>query len=108
MSRALWFVAGAGASVYAMNRARQIRDSLTIDGLKDRANGFALGARLLREEVAQGQVEKEAELRERLGLVPSPPRPGTELGSGKHRADTPNHALAAPPERARNDQEGTT
>ena len=70
MSRTLWFAAGAGATIYAMNRARRVREALTADGLRDRANGLALGARLFREEVAQGRVEKETELRERFGLVP--------------------------------------
>lgn len=70
MSRTLWFAAGAGATIYAMNRARRVREAFTADGLRDRANGLALGARIIREEVAQGRVEKEAELRERFGLVP--------------------------------------
>ena len=70
MSRTLWFAAGAGATIYAMNRARRVREAFTADGLRDRANGLALGARLFREEVAQGRVEKETELRERFGLVP--------------------------------------
>lgn len=71
MSRTLWFVAGAGAGVYALNRARRVADAFTSDGIRDRANGLALGARMFRDEVAQGRVEKETELRERLGLVPT-------------------------------------
>ncbi len=70
MSRTLWFAAGAGASLYAMNRARRVRDALTTDGLRDRAAALALGARLVRDEVAQARVEKETELRQRFGLVP--------------------------------------
>jgi hypothetical protein len=70
MSRSLWFVAGAGAGVYAMSRARRVAESLTVDGLRDRLSGLAVGARIFREEVASGQAEKETELRERLGLVP--------------------------------------
>src|SRR3546814_4829398 len=90
MSRALWFVAGAGASAYAMNKARRLRESVTLDGLRDRASGLALGARLLRQEVAQGQVEKESELRERLGLVPAgTPELESASGQGRHRADPP-------------------
>jgi len=83
MSRPLWFVAGAGAGVYAVVRARRAAEVLTVDGLRDRWNGIALGARMLRDEVAQGQVEKETELRERFGLVPHD-RP--ELEGGRHRA----------------------
>ena len=70
MSRTLWFAAGAGATLYAVNRARRVREAFTADGVRDRANGLALGARLFREEVEQARIEKETELRERFGLVP--------------------------------------
>ena len=70
MSRSLWFVAGAGAGVYAMTRARRVAESLTVDGLRDRLSAAAVGVRLLRDEVRAGQAEKETELREHLGLVP--------------------------------------
>lgn len=72
MRRGLWFAAGAGAGVYAMNRARRLRESLTTQGLRDRAQAVALGLRLAREEVEQGRIDKEVELRERLGLAPMP------------------------------------
>jgi len=70
MSRSLWFVAGAGAGVYAMTRARRAAEALTVDGLRDRVGAIVVGARLLRDEVVNGHDEKETELRERLGLVP--------------------------------------
>ena len=85
MSRGVWFVAGAGAGVYAMVRARRAAEVLTVDGLRDRWHGVALGARMLRDEGAQGRAEKETELRERFGLVPHG-RP--ELEGGRHRAVT--------------------
>jgi hypothetical protein len=71
MSRSLWFVAGAGAGVYVMVRARRMAEAVTLDGLRDRAHAAAVGLRAFREEVATGQAEKETELRERLRLVPS-------------------------------------
>jgi hypothetical protein len=86
MRRGLWFVAGAGAGVYAMVRGRRAAEALTVDGLKDRLSGLEVGARLFREEVAQGRVEKETELRERYGLLPHG-RP--ELEGGRHRAVAP-------------------
>lgn len=70
MRRTFWFAAGAGVSVYAMNRVNRLREAATVEGLKDRLGALALGARMLREDVAQGQAEKETELRERLGLAP--------------------------------------
>ena len=83
MSRGLWFVAGAGAGIYAMVRARRAAEVFTAEGLQDRLSGLAVGARMIRDEVAQGQAEKETELRERFGLVPHG-RP--ELEGGRHRA----------------------
>ena len=83
MSRGIWFVAGAGAGVYAMVRGRRAAEALTADGLRDRLGSLELGLRMFRDEVAQGKVERETELRERYGLGPHG-RP--ELGPGRHRA----------------------
>lgn len=84
MSRSLWFVAGAGAGVYAMTRARRVAESLTVDGLRDRVGALGVGARMLREDVAHGRAERESQLREQWGLVPhghpelaAPARPAT-------------------------------
>lgn len=74
MRRSFWFAAGAGVTLYSINRARRVREALTADGLRDRAQGLALGARLFHEEFAQGRVQKETELRERFGLVPDQTR----------------------------------
>lgn len=82
MSRGLWFVAGAGAGIYVMVRGRRAAEALTVDGLKDRLSGVEVGARIFRDEMAQGRVEKETELRERLGLVP---HGRAELEGGRHR-----------------------
>jgi hypothetical protein len=83
MRRGLWFVAGAGAGIYGMVRGRRAAEALTVDGLKDRLSGLEVGARLFRDEVAQGRLDKETELRERYGLVPHGRR---ELEGGRHRA----------------------
>lgn len=83
MRRGLWFVAGAGAGVYAMVRGRRAAEALTVDGMRDRLSGLEVGARMFRDEVAQGRAEKETELRERYGLLPDG---APELGGGRHRA----------------------
>jgi hypothetical protein len=70
MNRSLWFVAGAGAGIYAVVRARRAAEALTADGMKDRLGAAAVGLRMFRDEVAQGKAEAETDLRERLGLVP--------------------------------------
>jgi hypothetical protein len=64
--RAIWFAAGAGAGVYAMVRGRRAAEALTAEGLRDRWHALGVGARLLREEVAEGRAAKESELRQRL------------------------------------------
>ena len=80
MSRALWFVAGAGAGVYALSKARRAAEALTPEGLADRLSGLGLGARLFGDEVRTGMAEKEMELRNRLGLtLPGTQAPPSEL-----------------------------
>lgn len=106
MRRGLWFVAGAGAGVYAMVRGRRAAEVLTADGLRDRLSGLETGARIFRDEVAQGRLEKETELRARYGLVPH----GTpELTGGRHRAagadPTPPRAVPTGP--TTDDEEGS-
>lgn len=88
MRRGFWFAAGAGAGIYAMNRARRLRESLTVEGLRDRAQAVSLGAKMFRDEVAQAQVDKEVELRERLGLAPAPVT-DRQLSAGSTPAPTP-------------------
>ena len=68
MSRAVWFVAGAGAGVYAALRARRAAEALSVDGLRDRVGAAVVGARIFRDEVAQGKADAETDLRERLGV----------------------------------------
>ena len=87
MSRALWFVAGAGAGVYGMVRGRRAAETLTVDGLRDRVEALTLGARLFRDEVAQGAAERETELRERFGVLPH----------GRPELENPHHSRKGTP-----------
>jgi hypothetical protein len=68
--RVVWFVAGAGAGVYAVARARRAVEWLTPEGLADRLAGLSLGLHLFGEEVRAGMAERETELRGRLALSP--------------------------------------
>jgi hypothetical protein len=68
MRRALWFVAGAGAGVYAITRARRAVEAFTPDGLSDRLAGLTVGARLFADEVRAGAAERENEMRQRVGV----------------------------------------
>ena len=85
MNRGLWFVAGAGAGIYAVIRGKRAAEVLTVDGMTDRLKGAQVGWQLFREEVATGRAEKETELRERFatGLTLSGPHGGPkELEEG--------------------------
>ena len=88
MKRGLWFVAGAGAGIYAVVRARRAAEALTADGMKDRLGAVAVGLRMFRDEVAQGKAEAEIDLRERLGLVPHGiPELAPSAHSAKHKKE---------------------
>jgi hypothetical protein len=69
MNRTFWFVAGAGAGVYVMVKARRAAETFTPEGLRDRLSGLSVGAHLFAEELRSGMTEKETELRDRLGLA---------------------------------------
>ncbi|RZI87621.1 MAG: hypothetical protein EOO67_14125 [Microbacterium sp.] len=69
MRRGFWFVAGAGAGVYVMVKARRAAEAFTPDGLRDRLEGLQVGAQLFADEVRAGMSERETELRERLGYA---------------------------------------
>jgi hypothetical protein len=84
MKSGLWFIAGAGAGIYAVVRGRRAAEALTVDGIQDRLNGLAVGARMFRDEVATGRAEKETALRERFSIAPHG-RP--ELASGAQAAE---------------------
>ena len=87
MRRGFWFVAGAGAGIYAMVRGRRAAEAFTVDGLRDRVESLALGARLFRDEVAQGTAERETELRQRFGVLPH----------GRPELETPHHRQKGTP-----------
>ena len=95
-------MAGAGAGVYAMVRGRRLAEAFTPEGLHDRWEALTLGARMFREEVAQGQAEAETELRERFGLVP---HGLPELTAASHGGlETLAERAPRPPETARHRQ----
>ncbi len=89
MSRGIWFVAGAGAGVYVMVKARHAAESFTPDGIRDRLAGLSLGAHLFGEEVRAGMTEKESELRGRLGWTVDGPAELPRSSTTENPEDTP-------------------
>ena len=68
--RTVWFAAGTAVGVYATSKVRRAAEAVTVDGIHDRLTGWFAGARVLREEVRLGAVEKETRLRARLAEAP--------------------------------------
>lgn len=103
MSRMLWFAAGAGAGVYGMIRGRRAKEAVSAEGLKDRIGALAVGARMIRDEVAQGSAEAENDMRRRLGLVSTgtpelegPTAPSTTESAATESAATDSPAAPHP------------
>jgi hypothetical protein len=91
----LWFTAGAAAGVYGMVRVRRIAEAFTPDGMRDRIGAAFVGARVLREEVAQGQADAEIRLRDHYRALEA--GPGRDAPTGGLETGTPRTAsLAAP------------
>ncbi|HWJ09282.1 MAG TPA: DUF6167 family protein [Nocardioides sp.] len=65
------FGAGVAAGVYGMVKVRRIAEAFTPDGMRDRIGAAVLGARLLRDEVVQGQADAEIRLREHYRALES-------------------------------------
>jgi hypothetical protein len=83
MKGTFWFVAGAGAGVYIVVKARRAAETFTPEGLRDRLSGLTVGAHLFADEVRSGMTEKETELRDRLGLaLDGPPELASRGTSG--------------------------
>ena len=69
MRRGVWFAAGAATGVYGVVRIRRFLEIFTADGLRDRVGAAFVGARMMREEFAQGMTDAETDLRERYELA---------------------------------------
>ncbi|TQL68302.1 hypothetical protein FB381_2191 [Nocardioides albertanoniae] len=103
MRGAIWFVAGAGAGIYAMVRGRRAAEAFTADGLRDRAQALGVGARIFRDELAIGKAEKEVELREWIGAMADPQKQIGAAGAEQHRL-----GLNGPTEDPKQNTEGST
>jgi hypothetical protein len=80
MRRGFWFAAGAASGVYGMVRVRRLVEAVTPDGMRDRVGALVLGARLFRDEVAQGMADAEPQLRDRYEVTAAGRRPEIEQG----------------------------
>jgi hypothetical protein len=75
MRRLFWVAVGAAAGVYAVHKVKQTLHAYSPSGLAERATGAGGSIRVFAEEVRSGMVEREAELREALGMEPAHDQP---------------------------------
>jgi hypothetical protein len=75
MRRLFWVAVGAAAGVYAVHKVKQTLHAYSPSGLAERATGAGGSVRAFAEEVRSGMVEREAELREALGMEPAHDQP---------------------------------
>ena len=68
MRRVFWVAVGAAAGVYAVRKVQKTLHAYSPGGLADRAVGTGAGLRAFAEEVRAGMADREAELREALGM----------------------------------------
>lgn len=65
-NKALWFIAGTAAGVYASVKAKRAAYRLSMPGLIDQASALGVGVRAFKAEMQDGMYEKEFEIRQAL------------------------------------------
>jgi hypothetical protein len=75
MRRLFWVAVGAAAGVYAVRKVQKTLHAYSPSGLADRASGLGGSVRLFADEVRASMSEREAELREALGMPPAHDEP---------------------------------
>jgi hypothetical protein len=71
MRRLFWVAVGAAAGVYAVRKVQKTLHAYSPSGLAERAGGLGQGVKAFAEEVRAGMADREAELREALGMAPA-------------------------------------
>lgn len=102
MKAGIWFTAGAAAGVYGMVKVRRLAEAFTPDGMRDRVGAAFVGARMFRDEVAQGQADAETRLREHYRGLEA----GARRGSSRPELETSTTMTAALAARNTTEEEG--
>ena len=75
MRRMFWLGVGAAGGVYLSHKARRATERVMPAGLADQMLAWGTALRVLADDVRVGTGEREAELRQTLGLDPPGRRP---------------------------------
>jgi Family of unknown function (DUF6167) len=68
VSRLFWLTVGATAGVIVVRKVTKAAQAFTPAGLANTAGGFGESIRYFADQVRAGMVEREAELRDALGI----------------------------------------
>lgn len=80
MKRIIWLIIGIAVGVYAVTRLKKRVQVLAPESMQESAAKFAAAVRLFGDQVREGMDEREAELRDSLGIDTNsamPPAPPT-------------------------------
>ena len=69
MRRLFWVAVGAAAGVYAVRKVQKTLHAYSATGLAERAGGLGDSVKAFADEVRDRAADREAELREALGLT---------------------------------------
>ena len=73
MRRLFWVAVGAAAGVYAVRKVQKTMHAYSPGGLAERATGVGASWQAFTDEVRRNAAEREAQLREALGMEPADP-----------------------------------
>jgi hypothetical protein len=73
MRRLFWVAVGAAAGIYAVRKAQQTLHAYSPGGLAERATGVGASWQAFTDEVRRNAAQREAQLREALGMEPADP-----------------------------------
>jgi hypothetical protein len=73
MRRLFWVAVGAAAGVYAVRKVQKTLHAYSPGGLAERATGVGASWQAFTDEVRRNAAEREAQLREALGMEPADP-----------------------------------
>ncbi len=77
MRRRFWVAVGATAGVYAVRKVQKTLHAYSPSGMAERAGGVGESVRAFADQVRAGMADREAELREALGMEPADEPPLT-------------------------------
>lgn len=100
MRRVFWVAVGAAAGVYAVRKVQKTMHAYSPSGLAEKAGGLGESLKAFAEEVRERAAEREADLRDALGLTEDSvlsPAEAAELTDhpARRRTSTASSATAA-------------